>query len=136
MAAASVMSIIVFVWMKPRWIWLPSELAKLAAVPYPEREVTPAAKVSNAIDFHSGSAITREAGRERELKPGEVFAWDSTHFPALLWNNSFTNKVIYVGPGPGYLARLNAVGARLALCQNGAAYCAELAAASSGPNPT
>src|SRR5208282_4089195 len=44
-AAAAVASLMVFYWVKPRWFWLPSELAKLAAIPYPEREVTPAVEV-------------------------------------------------------------------------------------------
>ena len=136
-AAGSIVALMAFLWMKPRWYWLPSELMQLADIPYPEREVTPAADISKAIDFHSGSAITKVVGLEREkLKPGEVFAWDYTSFPGLLWNNTFTNRVEYVGPGAGYLARLNAVNARLALCQNGVAHCSELAAASSGPNPT
>jgi hypothetical protein len=135
--AAAVASLMVFFWTKPRWIWLPSELASLAAIPYPEREVTPAASISKTIDYHSGSAITREVGLEREkLKPGDIVAYDYTQFPALLWNNTFTNKVVYVPGGAGYLDRVNALGARMVHCQNGAPQCAELAAATSGPHPT
>ncbi len=135
--AAAVASIIVFCWVKPRWIWFPDELAKLAAIPYPEREVTPASEVSKAIDFHSGSAITREVGLARErLKPGEIFAFDYTQFPALLWNNTFSNRILYVPGGAGYFERVVASGARMANCQNGSAHCAEFIAASAGPHPT
>lgn len=135
---AAVASVIVFYWVKPRWYWLPSELAKLAAIPYPEREVTPAANISKTIDVHSGSSMTREVGLEREkLKPGEIVAFnDSTQFPAILWNNTFTNKLVYVPHGPEFFDRVNALGARWVYCRNGDQDCTPFAAASTGTAPT
>ena len=120
-AAAAVASVLAFLWVKPRWWWLPSELIKLAAVPYPAREATPAASISTDIDRHSGSAITTDVGVDREkLKPGEITAYgDNVQFPALLWNNTFSNKVVYVHGGTGYFDRVNAMGARWVYCRNG-----------------
>jgi hypothetical protein len=136
-AAAAIASLMAFWWVKPRWWWLPSELVKLAAVPYPEREVTPAATISKDVDRHSGSAMTTEVGLDREkLKPGEIaVCGDNGQFPALLWNNKFTNKVIYVPGGPGYFERANAIGARWVYCRNGDPECATFNAATAGPKP-
>ena len=135
---AAVASLIVFYWVTPRWYWLPSELAKLAAIPYPEREVTPAVNVSKTIDVHSGSAITREVGLEREkLRPGEIVAFgDTAQFPALFWNNAHTNKLVYLVPGPDFFDRVNALGARWVYCRMGDPDCGGFAAASTGATPT
>ena len=136
--AAAVASVIVFCWVKPRWLWLPSELVKLAAIPYPEREVTQAVSISKSIDVHSGSSITREMGLERtKLKPGEIVVFtDNVQFPALLWNDAHTNKLVYVLRGPDYFDRVNAMGARWVYCRNGDADCVPFATASTGATPT
>lgn len=137
-AAAAIASVMAFWWIKPRSWWLPSELVKLAAVPYPEREATPAASISPDIDRHSASAIMPDVGVDREkLKPGEIAAYgDNVQFPALLWNNTFSNRVIYVKGGPGYFDRVNAIGARWVYCRSGDTECAPFAAASTGAAPT
>jgi hypothetical protein len=138
--AAAVMSLVVFYWVKPRWLWYPSELAKLAAIPYPEREVTAAATISKSIWIASGAAVTKEVGLEREkLKPGEIVAFsDGVMFPALLWNNAHTNKLVYVPAGAGVdlYDRVLATGARWIFCRTGDPNCAPIVAATSGPNPT
>jgi hypothetical protein len=136
--AVALSSLIAFWWCEPQWLWLPSDLAKLAAIPYPEREVTPAPQVSTRVDRHSGSAITREMGLEREkLKPGDAVAYfDNIQFPALLWKNDFSNIALYVGGGVGYFDRVTKSGAKWAYCRNGDPECVPFAKASSGPSPT
>jgi hypothetical protein len=119
-AGAALSSLIVFYWL-PRWYWLPTELADLAHVRYPEREVTPASAISKDLDVHAGSSITKEAGLAREkLKPGDIVVFDGQMtFVALLWNNNFSNKVLYVPSGPNYFDRVMKTGARMVYCQAG-----------------
>jgi hypothetical protein len=138
-AAAVVASLVATLWSRPRWLWFPSELVKLAAVPYPEREVTPAPSISADVDRHSGSSITKEVGIEREkLKPGEIVAYnDSVQFPALLWNNTFSNRVVFLEGAPPavFLQEVNAVHARWVYCRNGPPDCALIVAQSTGAQP-
>jgi hypothetical protein len=136
--SAALASLIVFVWLKPRWVWLPSELMKFAAIPYPEREVTPATAISKTIDIRSGACVAHDVGLEREkLRPGEIVVFnDSLAFPSLLWNNAFSNKLVFVEGTSDYVARADALGARWIYCKNGDPVCAPLFAASSGATPT
>jgi hypothetical protein len=136
--AAALTSLVVFVWLKPRWLWLPSELKAFAAIPYPEREVTPATAISKTIDIRSGACVAHDVGLEREkLKPGEIVVFnDSLAFPSLLWNNSFSNTLVYVEGTSDYVDRANALGARWIYCRNGDPACAPLVAASTGATPT
>ena len=43
-------------------------------------------------------------GLAREkLEPGDIVAYfDNIQFPALLWNNTFSNRVLFAGAGVGY----------------------------------
>jgi hypothetical protein len=82
----------------------PRTALRMLAVPYPEREVTPA----------FGAPVEKEAGlaRERELGPGAIVVYgDDQPQPAPLWNNAFSNRVLYVPSGDGFLARAEALGA-------------------------
>ncbi len=128
--ATSIGAVIAFFWVEPRWWYLPTELAKLARIPYPEREVTPASAISPGLSIASGSAITREVGleRERTIGPGSVVAYnDREQFIALLWNNEFSNRVQYVPMGPGYVDRVEASGASWVYCRYGDPAAEELA---------
>lgn len=133
-AAACVMSLVVFYWVKPRWWWMPSELAKLAAIPYPAREATPTAMVSKTLWRDSGSPVTREVGLERaKLKPGEIVLFnDGIQWPALLWNDDYSNKLIYVERGVDYFAKAKELGARWVYCRHGDADCNAFKQPSSG----
>jgi hypothetical protein len=136
--AGAVMSVVVFFWTKPRWVLLPSELVKLAAIPYPEREVTNAFLLSPTLDVHAGSFILRDVGLDREtLKAGDIVVMtDTGQFPAPLWNNAQTTKLVYVERGPDFFERVNALGARWVYCRSGDAMCAPFAAATGGATPT
>lgn len=126
---ASVASIAVFFWTTPRWWYLPSEMKKLMTIPYPEREVTPAADISIDLGKASGSAITKEVGLKREttIGPGAIVAFDDQEqFPALYWNNDFSNRIVYVPGGSGFTSRVHATGAIWFYCRYGDPYCEEL----------
>ena len=56
--------------------------------------------------------------RERELGPGAVVAYgEGTTFPSVLWNERYSNRLVYVPDGPPatVLARLDELGARWAV---------------------
>jgi hypothetical protein len=110
--AIGVMSIVSFFWTEPRfWLWW-SEAKKLAAIPYPEREVTQASTIDPSLDPKIGSAITKEMGllREKQLGPGAVLAFPSNYgiYMGLFWNNDFSNKIVWVREGPDFMDRLAA----------------------------
>jgi hypothetical protein len=108
--ALAVMAIISFFWAQPRWWYWPSEAKKLASIPWPEREVTPASEISPDLGMASASSITKETGlaREKQLAPGSILAMPSNFqvYIALFWNNEYSNKVVWVPEGPDYLARV------------------------------
>ena len=83
-----------------RWIYFPSELAALARIPYPQREATPQSVISPKLHLARGSAITSDVGvaREREVGADALVLFDDAYggFPALFWNNRYSNRVLYV----------------------------------------
>lgn len=129
-AIAVVGSILAFFWTTPRWWYTPTELAKLASVPYPDREVTPAAKISPALGLASGSPVVFETGlaREAALTKGTTLAFDDLDgsFPALFWNNDYSNRVVYVPSGPDYLERVEQTNAKWLYCNNSDPLCGTL----------
>ena len=137
-AGAVALTTLITFWWAPRWYWLPSELAKLAAIPYPEREVTPATTISTEIDKRSGSTVLKDVGLEREkLRPGDIVGYyEDIQFPAILWKNDFSNVVLYVGQGRGFYDRVMQANARWAYCRVGNPECAPFISASTGPSPT
>lgn len=102
-----------------RWWYTPTEAATLARIPYPEREVTPASRIGESTYLGRGAAITREVGlaRERELGPGSVLLFGDTYgsFPALFWNNDYSNRVLYV-PTSELLAKAKELDATWVYC--------------------
>jgi hypothetical protein len=118
-AVATVGTIISFFWV-PRWWYTPSELVALAEIPYPLREFAFTPVISESLDLHSGSAITGEVGlaREQRVGPGAVVAFGSPdgNQPALFWNNTFSNRVVYVAPGPDFVERVKQTGAIWLYC--------------------
>jgi hypothetical protein len=123
-------SFIMFAWV-PRWMIWPSELLRISAHSYPEREFlaprdfartgvrgTASTDTGGALGFdlnyRSGSPVVRETAmaRERELTKGKILVYGSSigQFSALFWNNRFSNKAIFVPDGPDFLKRAEAVG--------------------------
>ena len=97
-------------------------------MPYPDRQVTPAAKISPALGLASGSPIVFETGRarERSLVKGTTLAFDDFAgvFVALFWNNDYSNRVVYVPSGPDYLARVEQTNATWLYCNSSDPVCA------------
>ncbi|GAC1537531.1 MAG: hypothetical protein NVS3B10_01840 [Polyangiales bacterium] len=134
-AAATVGMIVMFFWVQPRWWYWPQEAATLARLPYPEREVTPAAKISPTMYHARGSAILRDVGlaREREIGAGDVVAFSDNYggFLALFWNNRFSNRAVWV-PHDDFVAGIERVGAKWVYCNYSDGNLAALRAAGSG----
>ena len=66
-------------------------------------------------------------------RPGDIVAFDDTiQFPALLWNNEHTNKLVYVTSGADFLERVNALGATWVFCREGGPNCTRFQAPGSG----
>ncbi|GAC1545815.1 MAG: hypothetical protein NVS3B10_09880 [Polyangiales bacterium] len=121
-AAATIGMIVMFFWAQPRWWYWPQEAAALARIPYPRREVSPSSTFAPSLTFVRGSPITLEVGlaRAAEIGPGDVVAFPENYggFPALFWNDAFTNRVVFVSAA-NYLADLDAVHAKWAYCHHG-----------------
>ncbi len=114
----------------PTWPFpTPAELAKIAAYPYPEREVVNAREFSDRVDLHA-SPIPKDVGlaRERELTAGKVIAIGDHYgtFSATFWNNDFSNRVVYLPDGADFLERANAVDATWLAAERGSRLFADL----------
>jgi hypothetical protein len=84
-------------------------MRKLASTPFPERELRP----------DLGAPVTLEGGtaRERELGAGDVVVFDDNYvFPALYWNNRYSNVVVYVPSSFEVPADAAALGAKWLYC--------------------
>ncbi|MDP9001385.1 MAG: hypothetical protein M3O46_14885 [Myxococcota bacterium] len=132
----TVMSIVSFFWTTPR-TWLKwSEALAFAKIPYPEREFTPASAIDAKLEIWNGSPVTRDVGieREKQLGPGAILAFPDNYgvYMALFWNNTFSNRVVYVPSGPNYVDRLMEVDATWAYCATGDPVCSALSAPHSG----
>jgi hypothetical protein len=100
-------SMIMLYWADPGWSISIDSAMKLAKMTAEER----ASFESIAYSFESKAA----AAREQEIGPGDVVAFTDDHtFPSLLWNEKFSNNVVWVqsGRGEGFLARVDSVGAK------------------------
>jgi hypothetical protein len=134
--ALTAMTIVSFFWMTPRtWLW-PSEAAAFARIPYPSREFTPASTISPKLEKWNASPVTLDVGlaREKELGPGSVLAFseDFGVYMALFWNNTYSNRAVYIAPGPDYLERLRNSDATWAYCASGDPACSSLGQPNSG----
>ncbi len=134
--AVSVLSIVSFFWTQPRfWLWW-GEAKTIAAIPYPEREVTQAGAINPELDAKVASAILKDVGllREKQVGPGAIVAFNSNYgtYLALLWNNEFSNKIVWVPEGPDYVDRVAATGATWTYCGYGDPLYSKLKAKDSG----
>jgi len=130
------MAFVSFFWMTPRnWLtW--SETVAFAKLPFPQREVTPAADISPTMPGQNGSPVTTIAGlaRERELAPGAIVAIPANYgiYMSLFWNNEFSNRVVYVPDAEDWLGELAKTNAVWTYCATGDRICRLLAEPDSG----
>ena len=116
-AAAAAASIVLFGinlwWADPPVGEIGWDEAKAYAAMSPEaRATTPPRK--NGWTLPHATMVARE----RELGPGAVVAYgEGTTFPSVLWNERYSNRLVYVPDGPPatVLARLDELGARWAV---------------------
>lgn len=94
---ACVGSIMMFYW-APRnalysLVFRPSQLVELAKTPMPKRELTDVGDPPMML-----SAVYEPIGivREQEIKAGDVVGFDHIDYTALLWNNAYSNKVVWL----------------------------------------
>jgi hypothetical protein len=100
-------SMVMLYWADPGWSITIESARTLAKMTPLER----ASWESISYSFESKAAAAREA----ELGPGDVVAFtDEYSFPSLLWNEKFSNNVVYVqsGAGDSFLSRLDSAGAK------------------------
>ncbi|MCC7534816.1 MAG: hypothetical protein IT379_01310 [Deltaproteobacteria bacterium] len=107
-----VFSIVVLFWLKPGWDVPLERVVELAAM-------RPADRAVQGTGFCQLPTITATA-RERELGPGDVAVFSDHPFPATLWNERMTNRVVFVpfGSRDQYLAQLDALRAEWAVVRN------------------
>ncbi|HEX8795297.1 MAG TPA: hypothetical protein VF765_30320 [Polyangiaceae bacterium] len=90
--AAIVGSVVVIVWELPGWRGFPStrEMVALWHLDPTLRQMTP----------ELGGPIFRDVGlaREHDLVAGTTVVSDNFAFPSLLWNDDFSNRVVYARP--------------------------------------
>jgi hypothetical protein len=100
-------SMIMLYWAEPGWSVTIDSAKKLWDMTPEER----ASWESISYSFESKAA----AAREEEIGEGDVVAFTDVHtFPSLLWNERFSNSVIYIqsGMGDSFLSRVDSVGAK------------------------
>ncbi len=107
--AACLLALVSLHLQQPRCFLLPRDLEAMQEAPYPDREVTP--------EF--GAPTTLEGGlyRARDFGEGSIVAYtDGLQAIAPLWNDAYSNQVVYVRDDPQLQASLDASGAQHFLC--------------------
>jgi hypothetical protein len=100
-------SMIMAYWADPGWSVTLDAARELSRMTPEER----ASWESIAYSFESRAAQAREA----EIGAGDVVAFTDEHtFPSLLWNEKFSNMVVYLqtGSGDGFMSRLDSINAK------------------------
>jgi hypothetical protein len=108
LGAASIASVIMLTWADPRWGIPINDVIELTHKSAEERAVYH--WLMYTVPLETGRA------RETELGPGDVVTFtDNYTFPSILWNERFSNRIVYVpyaGDATAFLDRLRAVRAK------------------------
>jgi len=97
---AQVGSVIMMSWAPTKhefvYLYPPSQIVAWLKMPYPERELTDIG--TPEIPKLLVSPVSTKAGmaREKEIRAGDVVAYDYIDYFALLWNNSYSNRTMWV----------------------------------------
>jgi hypothetical protein len=127
-------SILMIAWAPSRhdfvYIYSARQIASWLATPYPQRELeditaptTGKKLLVSPVHYETGVA------RERELGEGSVIGFDDIHYAALLWNNDFSNRVVWLG-AEDPLAEAKRQGAVWVYTRHGTSLAQKLTAAS------
>jgi len=88
-----------------RRYWLTADQMKaIVRTPYPEREV--------AERFGAGVHEATGREREREIHAGDVVGFDDLNFVSLLWNNHYSNRVVWLDETSDRVAKADALGCK------------------------
>jgi hypothetical protein len=88
-----------------QWLKTPTEAWELAKMSPTQRESS----------LKGGSPVDEKVGlqREKDLGEGDVVAWDADNIlPSQLWNDSFSNRAVYVGNAPDRVAEVERLHAK------------------------
>jgi len=91
-----VTAVMISYWDYTEWHGFPSasQMWRSMNTPYPARELSP--DLGAPVNLKVGLA------RERELVAGSVVLTDDFGFPAILWNNDFSNRVLTMRPDANF----------------------------------
>jgi hypothetical protein len=92
------------------YLYPPSQIVAWLKVPYPLRELEDIGSPEVPKMLVSPVNTATGLAREKELKSGDVFAFDYIDYYALLWNNDYSNKALWLQSGDplGEAERANA----------------------------
>jgi hypothetical protein len=98
---ASVGSIIFMAWAPIKihsfvYLYEPAQIWKWLSTPYPRRELEDLSTPEVPKMLAAGANTTTALAREKELTKGTIIAFDYIDYFALLWNNDYSNKVMWL----------------------------------------
>ena len=101
------------------YLYEPAQLLKWMKTPYPRRELEDitVAEVAKPLQVAPANTTTALA-REAELKRGSVIGYDTIDYMALLWNNDYSNKTLWLNASDP-LAQAEDAGATWIYARNG-----------------
>ncbi|AKU96311.1 hypothetical protein AKJ09_02975 [Labilithrix luteola] len=112
-------------------VYAPEHVLHWLKTPYPQREVQDVG--THEIPRMMISPVNPETGlaREREVKAGDVVGFDNIDFASLLWNNAYSNKVVWLSSNDP-LGEANRIGAVWVYTRPGTALANQLGRPGSG----
>ena len=79
------------------YLYSPTQIVQWLKTPYPRRELEDIGTPEHPKLLVSPVNTAVGAAREKELGPGAVIAFDYIDYYALLWNNDYSNRTVWVG---------------------------------------
>lgn len=93
------------------YLYSPSQIVSWMKTPYPQRELedigTPEVPKLLVSPVNASTGLARE----RELKAGDIIAFDYIDYFALLWNNDYSNKALWLSSTTDPLGEADQAGA-------------------------
>lgn len=112
-------------------VYAPEHVLHWMKTPYPQREVQDIG--THEIPRMMISPVNPDTGlaREREVKAGDIVAFDHIDFVSQLWNNAYSNKVVWLSSNDP-LGEANRIGAVWVYTRPGTALASQLGRPGSG----
>ncbi len=109
------------------YLYSPSQIAAWLHVPYPLRELQDIGIPGTPKLLVAPVNTTTGVAREKELKAGDVIAFDYIDYYALLWNNEYTNKAKWLESESDPLGEAEHLHAKWIYTRNGTTLSSQLA---------